>query len=298
MNVTESRCRGCGRIFTHHGLGQHLAKTHRVRCRVVHNASQPQSRFRSSPYERSLLTLPPNSASWGYPNPYFGRRHPSGHGGTPSDSPAFLPLGNEAITTGNMNDRKLASHRSGTYTKLTTATNVDNSNNNADDQANDTAAGGDAMPDTADMTDTADATDANVFETITQVHTDGFLDSDSTVPNPEQIPSAESESPPETPPNPLGQPSSPDARSQVVVERFRRGNPGAPINGTQGSPIYESSQETLGGSVWAPFRSECDWNVAHWAKMNGPSATALTGLLAIPNVRLTFFCFTAVAQCS
>jgi len=166
--------------------------------------------------------------------------------------------------------------------------NVDNSSNNADDQANNITADGDAMPDTADMTNMADTTDANVFETITQAHTGRFLDSDSTVPNPEQRPSAESESPPESALNPLEQPSRPDARSQVVVQRFRRGNPGAPINGTQGSPVYESSQEAL-GAVWAPFQSECDWNVAHWAKMNGPSATALTGLLAIPNVRHSSF---------
>jgi hypothetical protein len=167
-----------------------------------------------------------------------------------------------------------------------------NNNNSIGHQANDVTADGDAMPNTADMTDNADvanAIDANVFETITQVRAGGFLDSDSVVPSREQSLSAESESPPESPPNPVEQPSSPDARSQVVIEHYRCGKPGAPINGMQSSSENESSQEAHGGSVWVPFRSECDWNLAHWAKMNGPSATALTGLLAIPNVRLSFF---------
>ncbi|KAJ3784310.1 hypothetical protein GGU10DRAFT_376833 [Lentinula aff. detonsa] len=35
---------------------------------------------------------------------------------------------------------------------------------------------------------------------------------------------------------------------------------------------------------WAPFESEIDWNIARWAKMCGPSSTALTELLAIDGV--------------
>lgn len=157
----------------------------------------------------------------------------------------------------------------------------------ATDRANDTA-DGDGMPDSAD---TAEATDANVFEIISR--TSRFQD--SITPNPEEIPSTESESPPDDPPIPL-EPSGPET-PQLVIEHFPHGNPGMPINGGQGSSIYESSQEVFSESVWAPFQSECDWDVAHWAKMNGPSSSALTDLLAIPNVRPPSLFFICVAKC-
>ncbi|KAK1218958.1 hypothetical protein PQX77_018325 [Marasmius sp. AFHP31] len=35
---------------------------------------------------------------------------------------------------------------------------------------------------------------------------------------------------------------------------------------------------------WAPFRSEMEWRIAQWAKLRGPSSTALTELLSIPNI--------------
>jgi len=195
---------------------------------------------------------------------------------------------------------------------------VDGASNNAIDQANHTA-DDDGMPNTADMTDAngfeistddqanytvggdagdgaPDVTnmmDANVFEIITQSYTSRALNSDLTVPNPEQIPLAEVELPPETLPNPLEQRST-DARP-LVTEQFPCGNPGAPINGMQGYSIYESSQDTLGGSVWALFQSERDWHLAHWAKMHKVSSSVLSDLFAIPNVRpLPFFFFVPV----
>ncbi|KAI9448874.1 hypothetical protein BJY52DRAFT_1206479 [Lactarius psammicola] len=60
----------------------------------------------------------------------------------------------------------------------------------------------------------------------------------------------------------------------------------APIPGLrQGSLVYDSSQAAFGASVWAPFRSQCDWEVAHWAKMCGPTSSAVTELLAISEAR-------------
>jgi len=204
----------------------------------------------------------------------------------------------------------LRQHRSRPYTKPATDMSVDYAGNSANNQANHTA-DGDGAPNMADMMDTdafetranneadyttdsdsapdtADVTDADVFEIIVETQTSRLLVSDSTVPNLEQIPSAESESPPEDLPNPLER-SSPDAHPLVVIEQFPHGNPGAPIEAMQGYSIYVSSQEALGGSVWAPFQSECDWRFAYWAKMNKLSSSALTDLLAIPNVRLPFF---------
>jgi hypothetical protein len=175
--------------------------------------------------------------------------------------------------------------------------------NQTGDQAED-ATDSNSMANDADNTDDANTTDANMFEIITQTQTSILPHLDSIVLNPEQITSAESDSPPESPPNtpnpeqilsaesdlpPPNPPNpleldSPDAHPQVVVEHFPHENPGAPINGTPGCSIYKSTQGALGGSVWAPFQSECDWHFAHWVKMHGPSSSAVADLLAIPNV--------------
>ena len=64
----------------------------------------------------------------------------------------------------------------------------------ANNQANYTT-DGDGAPDIADVTD------ANVFEILAQTQISRLLISDLTVPNPEQIPLAELESPPEDLPN-------------------------------------------------------------------------------------------------
>ena len=71
-----------------------------------------------------------------------------------------------------------------------------------------------------------------------------------------------------------------------VVEHFLIGCAGAPIIG----PHNNSSLVAPGDSesIWAPFRSQCDWQVAHWAKMRGPTSSAFTDLLAIPEVSFAF----------
>jgi len=303
MDAANGRCSGCGKIFSHHGLSLHYAKTNRTDCRAVFAASQPQYLLQPSLYEQALLTLMPSSTSSGHPDRSFGSGPPSGHDGTSSDSPTFLPLCTESTTIENVDDREHEFHRSVPYTKPTTAMNVNDASNSAGDQVDDQASDSaddqadDQSSDTMDNNDipnTADMTDADVFEIIAQTQTRRFLGLESTAPNPEpeQTPSADSESPPEIPSNPV-EASSSDAHPKVFVEHFPHGNPGAPINNTQGPSIYESNQDVLGGSVWAPFQSKSDWDFAYWAKMNGPSASSLTGLLAIPNVRPSFFFYIA-----
>jgi hypothetical protein len=161
--------------------------------------------------------------------------------------------------------------------------------NTADDRTNDTADGD-------DVSDITDSTDADAFEIITETQTNMFPDLDLTVPDPEQILLAELESPPENPPN-LLEPGSSDPHPEVIVEHFPYRNPGAPISGMPGCSTHESSQGGFGESVWAPFQSECDWRFAHWAKVNKPSSSALTNLLAIPNVCPSFFFLYCVAKC-
>ena len=173
---------------------------------------------------------------------------------------------------------------------------ADDPSNSLNDRANNTT-DGDGAPDDADMTDT------DVFEPMTQTQPSGFQDVYSTasdpedissaesespsgnLSDPEDISSAESESPPENSSNPL-EPSGADTHPQLFVEHFPHGKPGAPIDNMQGTSIYESSQNVLGEAVWSPFQSQCNWDVAYWAKMSGPSCSAITSLLSIPNVRI------------
>jgi hypothetical protein len=71
----------------------------------------------------------------------------------------------------------------------------------------------------------------------------------------------------------------------VVVDRFPSASAGAPIHGMpRRNSVYESQRGTDGDSIWSPFRSQCDWLFARWAKMRGPTSSSVTELLAIPEV--------------
>ncbi|KAI9434436.1 hypothetical protein H4582DRAFT_2060170 [Lactarius indigo] len=70
-----------------------------------------------------------------------------------------------------------------------------------------------------------------------------------------------------------------------VVTGTESSHPGAPVPSVnQGLSAYEVMRNVLGDTAWAPFRSQCDWEVVCWAKMCGPSSSAVTELLAIPEV--------------
>jgi hypothetical protein len=80
-----------------------------------------------------------------------------------------------------------------------------------------------------------------------------------------------------------------DLGSTVVIDRFPSNAAGAPITGIpRGYSTYESCQAALSGSDWAPFRSKRDWEVAQWAKSCGATSTAVSKLLAIPDVSSNF----------
>ncbi|KAN0141046.1 hypothetical protein V8E53_000802 [Lactarius tabidus] len=75
------------------------------------------------------------------------------------------------------------------------------------------------------------------------------------------------------------------AGSNAIIDLFPFGQPGEPVPGMQqSSTLYEATRDSLGDFVWAPFRSQCDWEFARWAKMRGPTSTAVTELLAIPGI--------------
>lgn len=148
----------------------------------------------------------------------------------------------------------------------------------------------DAAANDEDATDPADTLDANLLETLVQ-----DFNCRAAV-NPEQ---ALSDQPQSVGPQPSGavpppcihlEHGNPGGPSQSIIESFPHGSPGAPIPGVhQGSHAYQSSQEAFGPSIWAPFHSQCDWEIARWAKMRGATSSAVADLLAIPEVRATTF---------
>jgi hypothetical protein len=85
---------------------------------------------------------------------------------------------------------------------------------------------------------------------------------------------------PEEPANPT-EASNLVTMSTLVIDQFPHTSAGAPIPGM--ARAQESHQEPM-NSIWAPFKSECDWLVAHWAKIHGPTSSAVTKLLEIPGV--------------
>src|SRR6202012_3523139 len=131
---------------------------------------------------------------------------------------------------------------------------------------------------TAADTDDADTADANLLELLVNNY-------NITTNTEQDLPvEAQSSIPPATPPvdsepTPLANPEQHQddplgADTPLVVDRFPHGNPGAPIpEARQGS--YQQSQDAFGASVWAPFHSQCDWEVARWAKMRGPTSSAV-----------------------
>jgi hypothetical protein len=79
--------------------------------------------------------------------------------------------------------------------------------------------------------------------------------------------------------------SDSESASDVVVEHFPFGSPGAPVPGrAQGPSAFDSQQARFTDSPWAPFRSQLDWDVARWAKLRGQTSTAVSELLTIPGV--------------
>ncbi|KAF8487819.1 hypothetical protein F5888DRAFT_1796512 [Russula emetica] len=75
-------------------------------------------------------------------------------------------------------------------------------------------------------------------------------------------------------------------RKTPVVEAFPSAKAGAPIANIQALPRYDSYRTCLKDpdNPWAPFLSQLDWEVAHWAKVCGLSSTTFTKLLKINGV--------------
>ena len=78
----------------------------------------------------------------------------------------------------------------------------------------------------------------------------------------------------------------------LEVEKFG-GMAGKPIRtgGPTANRIYQGKvgQEDQSTNPYAPFGSQIDWEFAKWAKLRGPTSTAVTDLLNIPGVSTRVF---------
>jgi len=130
--------------------------------------------------------------------------------------------------------------------------------------------------------DPADIADADAFEQLAPIHS-FFATPDHDQPAIDELPDMPDV--PEQLANDM-EAGSTEAISTVVIDRFPSPSAGAPIHGMpHGNSVHESQQGADGDSIWSPFMSECDWLFAHWVKMRGSTSSAVTELLAIPEVR-------------
>jgi len=145
--------------------------------------------------------------------------------------------------------------------------------------------------------DPADIADADAFEELAQNQAmttpdQPAIDESLDMPDAEQLPNDMEAGNTETMPNAPEQlpndmeAGNTEAMLTVVIDHFPSASAGAPIPGVpRGNPVYEPQQGADGDSIWSPFMSQCDWLFARWAKMRGPTSSAVTELLAIPEVR-------------
>jgi hypothetical protein len=135
--------------------------------------------------------------------------------------------------------------------------------------------------DLTEYPDPADVADADAFEELTQ--NNRFIARTT----PDQPTNDESLDMPEPPKEQFDEieVGNSEAMLTVVIDCFPSADAGAPIHGMQhGDSPYNSHQSMDGDTIWSSFASECDWLFARWAKMHGPTSSAVTDLLAIPDV--------------
>jgi hypothetical protein len=73
-------------------------------------------------------------------------------------------------------------------------------------------------------------------------------------------------------------------RQPVTVDCFPSSLAGTPIGNPPSHATNEAYSTSSTHNPYAPFASQLDWEVARWAKLRGPGATAITELLKIPGV--------------
>ena len=275
-NSSQIRCHNCDRVFSPRGLSQHLSKD--STCRALRMVLRTPSVFHHvSPAGSSLAPLGSISNSVSCDCCVGDPRNETS--GELFAFHANMPL--------------LADFPKGPSNPRDDAPPADTP---ASPTIEDTNAieGHSADPAEYPAEDTADATDATDADLLQELSNDDPSLANANLEQVGQFFSAQASGPAvtmEPAPAPPRFPIQPEVESsqaapEPIVEHFTLGNPGAPHPGMQqGMSIYESRQAAFGVSTWAPFHSQWDWEIACWAKMRGPSSSAMEELLAIPSVR-------------
>ena len=141
-----------------------------------------------------------------------------------------------------------------------------------------------------DAADPTDSIDADLLETLSRDFNCSATNGPEHTTTPNEPPLVRSQS--FDPPPPVHfEDGVLNGASQVIVDSFPHDSAGAPIPGARdGSHVYQSTQEAFRTSIWAPFCSQIDWEIARWAKMRGPSSSAVAELFAIPEVCAWLYC--------
>lgn len=267
MAQSRLRCQGCNKVFSYHGLTLHIAKTERPLCRAVNAALQTPTILQSfaiagHPLVPDLNPVPPG---------------PSG---------AFLGNGTSPVSGVRQSSCEIAGadHGNVLWPCRDSSTNTyisDDNMNDPEDGINGVLDPEDSINGILDTVDAADSLDADAYEHLT----DGVTVSNVVIP--EGVPPIEQGEAEQPPPDPLIQVDEPNSEpmSELVITHFPTGSPGAPIpDVNQGSTMHQARRAAPDSSNWAPFCSKLDWEIACWAKTRGPTSSALTELLGIPEV--------------
>ena len=280
MTAAQVQCFGCNRNFTPRGLSQHVSKSRDPRCRASSVTGEVQ--LATAPIHRTAFppALAPNWVSQG-----SGRVSPDDLGGRDDEMDGrdgMQSPGSGRVSPNNLGGRddETDGHDmqlpDGEFSVACVAVR----NSSELDVYSDINAV-DPEEDPSGPTELADVTDADAFEVLTERN---IHPARTTIPNQHAVnldTTAE-------PPNTATEQAIPfdvlnaERLQTVVIDHFPLGNAGAPIP----SMARESNEDTAAQSVWALFISQCDWQITHWAKMRGPTSSALTDLLAIGEVRV------------
>ncbi|KAI0309377.1 hypothetical protein OF83DRAFT_1179699, partial [Amylostereum chailletii] len=101
---------------------------------------------------------------------------------------------------------------------------------------------------------------------------------------------ANTNSAPSDPPSPAAPSRLQSTRlnTDPIIVPFPLATAGAPISQSRSRSTYESQRPSAdtqdSTNIWAPFQSKIDWTMAYWAKMRGPSSTAVTELFQMDEV--------------
>ena len=95
----------------------------------------------------------------------------------------------------------------------------------------------------------------------------------------------------------IEQSQTPDLRLEIVQFGGMAGKP-VQTGGPTAGGVYQGKvgQGDQPANLYAPFSSQIDWEFAKWAKLRGPTSTAVTDLLNIPGVSPQVYLILILAQ--